>query len=204
MATTEERESTERAKSAGARYPRAGHAPKDRAVGKVVKQDCGLLLERDGKTYSVESLPLTVAANDILKCQGYGSALVDLGGRADLTLDSRTNVRLEPYLYERDTQAVSLLTDALAVTFRAASDLNSPKDKFLVNTPTGTIGVRGTVFTVKLPRVKGGDEIVETHEGTVRVKSHAGAERFVKAGHFVTMAASGNISEPIPLKASTR
>lgn len=65
--------------------------------------------------------------------------------KTELVVGPRSRLVLEDYLLRADGSAGKLAISALAGTFRFATG-KAAKDRYLIKTPTGTIGVRGTEF----------------------------------------------------------
>jgi len=62
-----------------------------------------------------------------------------------LVVGPNSALLIEDYLLREDDSAGKLAVNALSGTFRFVSG-RAPKDRYVINTPTGTIGVRGTAF----------------------------------------------------------
>jgi hypothetical protein len=62
-----------------------------------------------------------------------------------LVVGPRSALLIEDYLIREDGSAGKMVLDALGGTFRFVTG-RAPKDRYVINTPGGTIGVRGTAF----------------------------------------------------------
>jgi hypothetical protein len=62
-----------------------------------------------------------------------------------LVVGPGSTVVIAEYLMRNDTTASSVVVNALSGTFRFITG-NSPKNAYQIQTPTGTIGIRGTAF----------------------------------------------------------
>lgn len=77
-----------------------------------------------------------------------------------------SSLTIEDYLLRNDGSAGKFVVDMLTGSFRFATG-NAPKNKYQINTPTGTIGIRGTAY----------DVFVEP-DGTTWILLYHGALRF--------------------------
>jgi hypothetical protein len=74
-----------------------------------------------------------------------GQVQIKFDDGTELVVGPNSSMLLEDYLLRSDGSPGKLAINALAGTFRFVTG-SSPKDKYLIKTPTGTIGVRGTAF----------------------------------------------------------
>jgi hypothetical protein len=101
---------------------------------------------------------------------GKGNVQIRFSDRTELVVGPNSTLVIEDYLLRDDGSAGKLAINALAGTFRFVTG-GAPKDKYLIRTPTGTVGVRGTAFDLN---------VVEDHtsllliEGAVRMCNLAG------------------------------
>lgn len=85
--------------------------------------------------------------------------VTDAGGLVQILFDDKTrlvvgprsSLVIEDYLIRNDGSAGRLAVNALSGTFRFISG-NSPKNRYVIKTPTGQIGVRGTAFDLRVLR----------------------------------------------------
>ncbi|WP_421760345.1 FecR family protein [Devosia sp.] len=92
----------------------------------------------------------------------YGQVQIKFDDGTELVVGPNSSMLLEDYLLRSDGSAGKLAINALAGTFRFVTG-SAPKDKYLIKTPTGTIGVRGTAFDFNV-----------TSEGTKVLLYHGG------------------------------
>lgn len=90
--------------------------------------------------------------------------------KTELVVGPRSALLLEDYLLRDDGSAGKLAIDALSGSFRFVTG-NAPKDRYVITTPTGTIGVRGTAFDFF---VDTDDTSVLVYHGAVRICSTGG------------------------------
>jgi ferric-dicitrate binding protein FerR (iron transport regulator) len=79
------------------------------------------------------------------------SGLVELrfSDSTRLVIGPRSSLVIEDYLLREDGSAGKFAVNALAGTFRFITG-GAPKDRYLITTPTGTVGVRGTAFDLNV------------------------------------------------------
>lgn len=74
-----------------------------------------------------------------------GQVQIVFSDTTELVVGPNSKLVLEDYLLRADGSVGKLAIDALAGTFRFATG-NSEKNAYSINTPAGTLGVRGTAF----------------------------------------------------------
>lgn len=75
----------------------------------------------------------------------FGEVQIIFKDNTRLVVGPESALLIEDYLLREDGSAGKLAVNALNGTFRFITG-NSAKDRYVINTPTGTIGVRGTIF----------------------------------------------------------
>ena len=92
---------------------------------------------------------LTVGADifigDKVVTDAAGLVQIRFSDRTELVVGPNSALTIEDYLLRNDGSAGQLAVDALAGTFRFITG-GAAKDRYMITTPTGTIGVRGTAF----------------------------------------------------------
>lgn len=92
---------------------------------------------------------LTVGADifigDNVKTGPKGQVQIKFSDSTELVVGPNSALLIEDYLLRDDHSAGKLAINALAGTFRFATG-EADHDKYVIKTPTGTIGVRGTEF----------------------------------------------------------
>ncbi|MEQ1900923.1 MAG: FecR domain-containing protein [Devosia sp.] len=83
-----------------------------------------------------------------------------------LVVGPNSSLLIEDYLFRGDGNAGKLAIDALGGTFRFITG-SMAKSSYEVNTPTGTIGIRGTIFELFV--ALSGDALVTLLEGKVKL-----------------------------------
>lgn len=96
-----------------------------------------------------ETRTLVVGADifmgDVVKTGPSGLVQIKFSDNTELVVGPRSSLTIEDYLLREDGSAGKLVVNTLAGTYRFVTG-NAPKDRYLIKTPTGTIGVRGTAF----------------------------------------------------------
>lgn len=107
-----------------------------------VNPDASATTEQVTRTLTVGS---DLAIGDLVVTGDKGLVQILFDDRTKLVVGPGSRLVLEDYLLRADGSAGRFTVNALAGTFRFATG-NAPKDRYLIKTPTGTIGVRGTKF----------------------------------------------------------
>jgi hypothetical protein len=76
---------------------------------------------------------------------GTGLVQILFSDKTELVVGPNSSMVLEDYLLREDGSAGRLAINALSGTFRFVTG-GAPKNRYIITTPTGTIGVRGTAF----------------------------------------------------------
>ena len=74
-----------------------------------------------------------------------GQVQILFSDRTELVVGPRSALLIEDYLLRENGSAGKFAINALSGTFRFVTG-GAPKDSYVIKTPTGTIGVRGTAF----------------------------------------------------------
>jgi hypothetical protein len=84
---------------------------------------------------------------DLIKTGAKGQVQIQFADTTKLVVGPNSSLKIEDYLLRNDGSAGKLAVDMLGGSFRFATG-DAPKNRYVINTPTGTIGVRGTHFDV--------------------------------------------------------
>lgn len=121
-----------------------------------------------------QSRVLTVGADifigDKVNTGAKGQVQIKFSDKTELVVGPNSSLLIEDYLLREDQSAGKLAINALSGTFRFATG-GAPKDRYVIKTPTGTIGVRGTAFDFNVDA--DGTEVLLFH-GAVRLCNLAG------------------------------
>ena len=108
---------------------------------------------------------------DVVKTGPSGQVQIKFSDNTELVVGPRSSLTIEDYLLREDGSAGRLAVNTLAGTFRFVTG-NAPKDRYLIKTPTGTIGVRGTAFDW---RNEGQGTAAMLYHGAIEVCTTGGA-----------------------------
>lgn len=107
---------------------------------------------------------------DLVETGPRGQVQVLFADKTRLVVGPRSSLAIEDYLIRNDGSAGKFVVDMLSGTFRFATG-DAPKDQYEIDTPTGTIGVRGTGF-----------EVFVALDGVTRILHHKGVVLFKATG----------------------
>jgi hypothetical protein len=99
-----------------------------------------------------------------------GQVQILFSDRTELVVGPRSSLLIEDYLLRDDGSAGKLAINALEGTFRFVTG-GAPKDRYLITTPTGTIGIRGTALDLTVLALS---TSVLLYHGAVRICSNEG------------------------------
>lgn len=147
-------------------------------AGAVLAQASGSALgvnQGAAATLSQQTRALVVGADifigDRVQTDGRGLVQIKFSDQTELTVGPNSALVIDDYLIRGNDSAGKFAVNALAGTFRFVTG-RAPKDRYQINTPTGTIGVRGTEFDfVVTPQLTQ----VLVFSGQVRMCNSAGA-----------------------------
>jgi hypothetical protein len=106
---------------------------------------------------------------DQVDTSAKGQVQVLFADNTKLVIGPNSSLRIDDYLLRNDGDAGKFVVDMLSGSFRFATG-NGPKSSYQINTPTGTIGVRGTRFEVWVDPVTGFARILRD-DGVVLYKA---------------------------------
>lgn len=105
-------------------------------------------LNNENRTLVVGS---DIFIGDLVKTGPRGQVQILFADNTELVVGPSSALTIEDYLIRNDGSAGKLAVDMLSGAFRFATG-DSAKNRYVISTPTGTIGVRGTEFDVKVAR----------------------------------------------------
>ena len=88
-----------------------------------------------------------VFIGDVINTGPKGQVQILFADNTKLVVGPQSSLKIDDYLLRNNGDAGKFVVDMLSGSFRFATG-NGPKDKYVINTPTGTIGGRGTRFDV--------------------------------------------------------
>jgi hypothetical protein len=138
-------------------------------------------------THAGDTKVLTVGADvfigDLVKTGPSGQVQIKFSDNTELVVGPRSSLTIEDYLLREDGSAGNVVVNTLAGTFRFVTG-NAPKDRYLIKTPTGTIGVRGTAF-----------DWANTQTGTAAMLYHGAIEVCTTGGTCVLLEEVCDVAE---------
>jgi hypothetical protein len=113
-------------------------------TAKGVKPASTAALDGQTRTLVVGS---DIFIGDQVNTSAKGQVQVLFADNTKLVIGPNSSLRIDDYLLRNDGDPGKFVVDMLSGSFRFATG-NGPKSSYQINTPTGTIGVRGTRFEV--------------------------------------------------------
>ncbi len=95
-----------------------------------------------------------VFIGDLVKTGPKGQVQILFADNTKLVVGPKSSLKIEDYLIRNDGSAGKLAVDMLGGAFRFSTG-DAAKTRYRIDTPTGTIGVRGTQFDVFVEPVTG-------------------------------------------------
>lgn len=152
--------------------PALAATPSGTALG--VDPAASSLFENATRTLTVGS---DIFLGDKITTGPNGQVQIVFSDSTHLVIGPNSTLTIEDYLIRNDGSAGKLVVDMLGGSFRFATG-DSAKDNYLIKTPTGTIGVRGTKFDVYVAEDEEGKAYVIVYEGSVII-SEGGDSKIV-------------------------
>jgi hypothetical protein len=123
----------------------------------------------DGKTRTLV-VGSDIFIGDKVKTGSSGQVQILFADRTKLVIGPGSSLAIKDYLIRNNGDPGKFVIDVLSGTFRFATG-DAPKNKYVINTPTGTIGVRGTRFDLNITQKRTWGIMFE---GTTRDCSRSG------------------------------
>lgn len=112
-----------------------------------------------------------LAIGDRVVTDGKGLVQIQFSDNTRLVVGPNSSLVIEDYLLREDGSAGNFVVSALTGTFRFATGIGA-KEKYRIQVPTGTIGIRGTKFDFQ---VSGTTASVLAYEGEVHICTRGAA-----------------------------
>jgi hypothetical protein len=90
-----------------------------------------------------------VFIGDRVVTDAKGLVQIRFSDRTKLVVGPRSSLVIEDYLLREDGSGGKFAINALSGTFRFVTG-GAPKDRYVITTPTGSVGVRGTAFDLNV------------------------------------------------------
>ncbi len=141
-----------------------------------------------------------VHRNELVQTGADSQAELRLDDNTRLALGADAELRLDEYAVPTDSGARSIAVRLLKGTLRFLTGRNT-SEVYRIETPSATIGVRGTVFDIYVG--PDGDTFVLLHQGEVEICSRTRACRPHRTvGRIVRASVNGIVSDPVRWTAS--
>jgi len=113
-------------------------------VGRVVGVVQNATIEQAGRTKSLQQ-GQNVALGDVITTEASGEVQLLFQDETKIAISSNSRLIIENILFNSSNTASTFAVSAVGGAFRFLSG-NSEKSTYSINTPNGTMGIRGTVF----------------------------------------------------------
>jgi len=133
-----------------------------------------------------------VLRNELLETVENGSIVVELADDTVLTLGGSSSLVIDDFVYDPGSASGNANYDLMVGSFRFVSG-HMPKENVLINTPSATIGIRGTDILISIDR-KGATRLGVISGRALITSRHDGSERMVVPGTSAKIGNSGPIS----------
>jgi hypothetical protein len=140
------------------------------ASGKALGVNPAAQAELDNETRTLQ-VGADIFLGDKVVTGPKGQVQIKFADATELVVGPRSSLVIQDYLIRNDGSAGKLAVNMLAGSFRFVTG-TAAKDRYLITTPSGTIGVRGTAFDVYVDAA--GKSFVVMYHGTTRICSNDG------------------------------
>jgi len=155
------------------------------------RQVLGIIGTQERKLYK----DLRVHRNELVRTGARSQVELRLDDNTRLALGADAELRLDEYAVSPDKDARSIAVRILKGTLRFLTGRNA-SETYRIETPSATIGVRGTVFDLYI--APNGDTFVLLHQGEVEICSRTRACRPHRTvGRVVQASIGGIVSDPV-------
>ena len=172
--------------------PRAGEAAPEIGTAVLIKREVVATLG-DGKRDLREGG--RVHKTEYLQTGDEAQAELRLDDQTKLALGPNAGLKLDEFVIGKSGSVTTIGVNFVKGTFRFITGAQK-KDAYSIETPSATIGVRGTVFDVYVDG--NGDTLVLLHEGEVNICSKTRTcRRHNSVGRIIHATTAGMLSAPI-------
>lgn len=137
--------------------------------------------EARGDTSRTLVVGADVFIGDRIVTDAKGLVQIIFDDKTRLVVGPRSSLVIADYLRRDDGSAGKLAVNALSGTFRFITG-NSAKGKYLITTPTGQIGVRGTAFDFFV--TKSATYVLQLHGATINCARNGDCETMTRVCNF--------------------
>ena len=155
-----------------------------------------------GEAYLAAAPGVSVDEDDIIETGSNAGAQVDLNDGSLLKLGADSRLLLAGYKFDSSGNIASAGLEMLSGWLRfAVSRLRGNDSSYAINTPTMTIGIRGTEGVIEAHSTRGG---LFLEEGEVAVHAADAGSIPLRAGEYIERSASQPFARPGPVSAAYR
>ncbi len=137
--------------------------------------------EARGNTRRTLVVGADVFIGDRIVTDARGLVQIIFDDKTKLVVGPRSALLIDDYLRREDGSAGKLAVNALSGTFRFITG-NSAKGKYLITTPTGQIGVRGTAFDFYVTKLA--TYVLQLHGATVNCARSGECETMTRVCNY--------------------
>lgn len=147
-----------------------------------------------GEAWLAAAGGVEVSEDDIVETGKAASAQLDMNDGSVLKLGANTRVLLADYRLDANRNVITAGIDVLSGWLRfAVAKLRRPDSEYGINTPTMTVGIRGTEGVIEATNQRGG---LHLETGEVALRATDAGSVPVRAGEFVERARGGAFTRP--------
>ncbi len=173
-------------------HARAEDPPAEIGTAIVIKREVVATLGSDKRDLTEGG---RVHQTELLETGAESEAELRLDDQTKLALGPNAGMRLDEFVIGKSEGVTTIGMNFIKGTFRFITG-SQKKDAYRLETPSATIGVRGTVFDVYVDG--GGDTLVLLHEGEVNIcNKNKSCRRHRSVGRVVHASVAGVISAPL-------
>jgi FecR protein len=171
---------------------RAADAAPEIGTAVLIKREVVATLGNDRRDLSEGG---RVHRDEYLETGDEAQAELKLDDQTKLALGPNAGLKLDEFVIGKSGGVTTIGVNFVKGTFRFITG-SQKKDAYTINTPSATIGVRGTVFDVYVDG--SGDTLVLLHQGEVDICSKTRTcRRHNSVGRIIHATAAGVLSAPI-------
>jgi hypothetical protein len=144
--------------------------------------------EARGSTTRTLVVGADVFIGDRIVTDARGLVQIIFDDKTKLVVGPRSTLLIDDYLRREDGSAGKLAVNALSGTFRFITG-NSAKGKYLITTPTGQIGVRGTAFDFYVTKLA--TYVLQLHGATINCARNGECETMARVCNYGVIKSGG-------------
>lgn len=177
-------------------------APLAHAAAGVFSDVDGETRIQRGDAYYTAAPGVEVEADDIVETGDNAAAQVEMNDGTILKLGANTRLLLADYKLDTDNSVLTAGLEVLSGWLRfAVAKLHGSDRRFDINTPTMTVGIRGTEGVIEAANERNG---LLLEEGRVAVRAADAGTMPVSAGQYIERAAGRPFARPGAVPAAFR